>query len=329
MGKRINTVAVLGAGAIGAYLLYGFQDSFQDNLWVIAEGDRARRLKEEGLIINGIPYHLNVKTPDEAHGVDLLFVCLKYGALRSALPDIRRVCGENTTVMSLMNGVDSEEIISQVVPGEQIVHALIRIASEHRGNRIDFPLPKEHMGIIYGLPEKKDMDSSAESDACPEMSHRLRLQRLEAVKDCLEHSQLISHESDDIMKDIWLKFALNIANNIPQAIISAGVGIYEDSSHADFIRHALRGEVIELADSLGIDIHMPDQFVGPKNTGCAKSARYSTLQDLDGKRPTEIDMFCGTVMRLAKEKGLLVPYNTFAYHLIKALEEKNEGKFDY
>ncbi len=324
MNHGIKTIAVLGAGAIGAYLLYGFQDTYGENLWVIAEGDRGRRLKEEGLIINGIPYHPPVRTPDEARGVDLLFVCLKYGALRKALPDIRRVVGENTTVISLMNGVDSEEIISQVIPKKQIIHALIRIASERRDNRVVFPLPKEHMGIIYGLPERK-----AGLTGMDEMDEADRSSRLAAVRECLNHSKLISHESDDIIKEIWLKFALNIGNNIPQAILSAGVGIYEDSHHALFIKNALREEVILLADSMGIDIHIAEQFTGPGNTGCAKSARYSTLQDLDEKRPTEIDMFCKTVMRLAEEKGISVPYNTFAYHLIKALEEKNEGRFDY
>ena len=137
MNHKIETIAIMGAGAIGAYLLYGFQDTYGENLWVIAEGERDRRLKEEGLIINDIPYHLNVKTPDEAHGVDLLFVCLKYGALQGALTDIKKAAGNNTTVLSLMNGVDSEEIISQVIPKEQIIHALIRIASERRGNRVD------------------------------------------------------------------------------------------------------------------------------------------------------------------------------------------------
>ena len=57
--------------------------------------------------------------------------------------------------------------------------------------------------------------------------------------------------------------------------------------------------------------------------GCAvkPSARYSTLQDLDAGRHTEIDMFSGALIR--------TPYNEFAYHMIKALEEKNDGRFDY
>ena len=59
------------------------------------------------------------------------------------------------------------------------------------------------------------------------------------------------------------------------------------------------------------------------------SARYSTLQDLDAGRHTEIDMFSGALIRMGKELGIPVPYNEYTYHMIKALEEKNDGKFDY
>lgn len=35
------------------------------------------------------------------------------------------------------------------------------------------------------------------------------------------------------------------------------------------------------------------------------------------------------LMRMGKEHGIPTPYNEFAYHIIKAMEEKNDGKFDY
>ena len=322
MNKKINTVAVLGAGAVGAYVLYGLKDTFKENLWVIAEGDRAERLKTEGLVINGIPYTLNVKTPEEAHGADLLVVCLKYAALADALPDIRNVAGPDTTIISLMNGVDSEETISQVVPREQIIHALIRIASQHRGNQITFPLPEENMGIFYGIPEAYERKDGEQVPAG-------RMERLEALHDCMRRSKMVTHLSNDILKEIWKKFALNISFNIPQAILSAGVGVYSDSIHASFISEALCNEVVLLAGSCGIDIQTSEILSGSSASSIPKKSRYSTLQDLDAKRATEIDMFCGTVMRLGSEKKIPVPYNTFAYHVIKGLEEKNAGKFDY
>ena len=44
---------------------------------------------------------------------------------------------------------------------------------------------------------------------------------------------------------------------------------------------------------------------------------------------TEIDMFSGALVRMGKDLGIECPYNEMTYNLIKALEEKNEGKFDY
>ena len=40
-------------------------------------------------------------------------------------------------------------------------------------------------------------------------------------------------------------------------------------------------------------------------------------------------MFCKVLMEKAAAKGLEVPFADYTYHAIKALEEKNDGKFDY
>ena len=78
---------------------------------------------------------------------------------------------------------------------------------------------------------------------------------------------------------------------------------------------------------------MTEQFTkiesSAKGSPVMPSARYSTLQDLDSKRHTEIDMFSGALMRMGKELGIPTPYNEYTYHMIKALEEKNDGLFDY
>lgn len=39
--------------------------------------------------------------------------------------------------------------------------------------------------------------------------------------------------------------------------------------------------------------------------------------------------FAGEMVRMGKELGIAVPYCEYTYHLIKSLEEKNDGKFDY
>ena len=136
MNQHIRTIAILGAGAVGSYLVMGLSDKYKENLWVIADGERKDRLAKNGLNINDKVYSLHVKTPAEAHGVDLLFVCTKYTQLRDSLPDIETITGEHTMVVSLLNGVDSEELIGQRIGMEHMIYSLIRIASHRIGNSI-------------------------------------------------------------------------------------------------------------------------------------------------------------------------------------------------
>lgn len=308
MKQTTPTIGILGAGAVGSYLVMGLSEKYKENLWVIASGERKKRLEENGLHINDQHYLLNVKTPDEAHGVDFLFVCLKYTQLRSSLPDIEAIVDEHTTVISLLNGIDSEEIIGQRIGMEHMIYSLIRIASQRIGNSVHFPVPKGYNGIYVGLPgQPASLDP-----------------RLSAIADIFADTPVILHLSDDILLDIWDKFGLNIARNLPQAILGVGMQAYEDSTYVNAIMRQMRHEVVLVANAKGIPLK--EEFKAGK---CKPSQRYSTLQDLDAHRPTEIDMFSSALVRMGKELGIECPYNEMTYNLIKALEEKNEGKFDY
>ena len=122
-----------------------------------------------------------------------------------------------------------------------------------------------------------------------------------------------------------MKYAGNISQNLPQAVLGVGCGAYYDSKHVNHIAASLWKEVSKVANAKGIALTDEFQlFVGAK-----PQARFSTLQDLDAKRHTEIEMFAGEMMRMAKELGVEVPYCEYTYHLIKSLEEKNDGKFEY
>jgi len=60
----------------------------------------------------------------------------------------------------------------------------------------------------------------------------------------------------------------------------------------------------------------------------AQNGLRQIVADIPG-RHTEIDMFSGALMRMGQELGIPTPYNEYTYHMIKALEEKNDGLFDY
>lgn len=63
---KIKKVAILGAGAVGSYLIWGLSGRENIELGIIAEGGRAERLKRDGCTINGKVYRPQVWTPQEA-----------------------------------------------------------------------------------------------------------------------------------------------------------------------------------------------------------------------------------------------------------------------
>ena len=307
---EIKSVALLGAGAVGSYIIWGLSKLPDIRFGIIAEGSRAARLRDEGCTINNVTYHPQVWSPQEAKGVDLLIVALKYGALPGALAIIREAVGHHTTVMSLMNGVDSEEIIAEKVGAEHLLHAVIKVASHKENDGYVFN-PEATLGIIFG-------EVSAPYDS----------ERVQAVLDLFSGTGLHYRATDCILEEIWSKFRLNVCNNLPQAILGDGVGCYRDSVHMKAISDGLRAELMAIAEAKGIDISKADVSSG-RGSAVPPTARYSTLQDLDAGRHTEIDMFSGALIRMGKELGIPTPYNEFTYHMIKALEEKNDGRFDY
>ncbi len=307
---KIQSVAVLGAGAVGSYVIWGLSHKKDIRLGVIAEGERADRLKKGGCRINDEVYRPEVWSPQEAEDVDLLIVSLKYGSLPEALESIKTIVGEHTTVMSLMNGVDSEELIAEQVGDDRVLRSLIKVASHKEENGYYFN-PETTLGIIFG-----------------ELAAPFDSGRVQAIESLFADTGIHFRSTEFIREEIWGKFRLNVCNNLPQAILGAGVGCYSDSTHMKAISDGLRRELEQIALAKGIDMSKMADTSG-RGSAVPASARYSTLQDLDAGRHTEIDMFSGALMRMGEELGIPTPYNEYTYHMIKALEEKNDGLFDY
>ena len=307
---KIKKVAVLGAGAVGSYVIWGLSNRNDIELGVIAEGERAERLKQNGCTINGKIYHPEVWNPGETDTVDLLIVALKYGSLSSALESIQKATTENTVIMSLMNGVDSEEIIAEKVGEEHLLPAVIKVASHKEEDGYHFD-PETTIGIIFG-----ELTAPYDSD------------RIRAIEELFHDTGIHFRATEYAREEMWSKFRLNVCSNLPQAILGAGVGCYRDSVHMKAISDGLKGELEAIAQAKGIDLSKTEASSG-RGSAVPPSARYSTLQDLDAGRHTEIDMFSGALIRMGKELGIPTPYNEYTYHMIKALEEKNDGRFNY
>ena len=135
---KAERVALLGAGAIGAYIIWGMAQELGENFCVVARGERKARLERDGLVINGERHTFPVKTPEEARGADVLFVACKQDKLSDALGDIRTVTAENTTVISLLNGVTSEGVIAGAVGMEHVLPGFVRLSAVRKENSVTF-----------------------------------------------------------------------------------------------------------------------------------------------------------------------------------------------
>ena len=304
---EIKSAALIGVGAVGSYFAYGLPAKLGERFCVIASGKRKERLEREGIYINGERCPLNLKTAQETGEVDLLLIATKQNALPGIMDDIRTLVGENTIVLSLLNGVTSEEIIGKEIGMEHMLYSLMRIDAVRDGNQMELHFDRI-AGVFFG---EKDYTEPTE--------------RVQAVLELFEGTSVRANFVPDIMTDLWLKYVSNVSQNLPQAVLGVGFGAYKDSEHVLAIATGLWHEVVQVAAKKGV--RLPDRCL--LFHGTVKSARFSTLQDIDAGRHTEIDIFAGEMMRMGKAYGIPVPYCECMYHLIKALEEKNDGKFEY
>lgn len=301
-------VGIIGTGAVGAYFIAGLWE--KENVEIIIIGDEVHCQKAyQSRIINGKKYEWQIHRPNQVQSLDLLLIACKYQGLVSVCEMLPQLVNKDTIVMSLLNGVDSEEMIGKYIDAKQILYAYMMISSQRVNHEISFDI-EITPGLFYG--EKEDGEISE------------RILKVQAIfKDTWIHHQAVAN----IIEGQWNKFALNMMHNLPQAVIGCGLGAYEDSEHMKYIAQKLRSEVYKVAKAKNIHI---EEFIDMRKIiQVRKAARYSTLQDLDAKRNTEIEMLAGTLIKYAHELKIEVPYSDMIYHLIKTMEEKNRGAFDY
>ena len=123
--------------------------------------------------------------------------------------------------------------------------------------------PETTIGIIYG-----------------ELAAPLKSERVQAMEALLAGTGIHSRVTPYIKEEIWSKFRLNVCNNLPQAILGAGVGCYQSSAHMKAISDGLCHELEVIAVAKGIDLSKVDAS-SRHGSLVPPATRYSTLQDLD------------------------------------------------
>lgn len=308
---KIEKVALIGLGSMGVFFAPRLETGLgKDHFCVIADRDRKKRLETSGVTINGENYKFPVCDPKDGKEMDLIIMAVKDMDLTQALEDIKNFVGKETQILCVMNGIESEERVAAIYGWEHVLYSYMRMSIALENGQAEFD---PYAGKLYFGEEKNE-----------ELS-----QRVLKVKELMERCDIPYTISFDMKKGIWHKFMCNVGENMTCALLGIPFGAFQKSDHANEIRVAGMKEVQQLAKKY--DVILTDEEVEKQRDALKKIPffnRPSTLQDLQKKKKTEVDLFAGTVVRLGKKHGVSTPISWMFYHSICVLEEKNKGLFE-
>jgi len=302
MSTAINQIGIIGAGALGA--TYGSLLYAMDPLSVcfLASGERYNRLKQDGVTVNSTTSPIIVIRPEEATPVDLLIVAVKYHHLDQAICEMEHAIGPHTIILSVMNGIDSEERIAEAYGMDKVIYGLtLGIDAVREHNSVHY----SNLGrIVFG--EK--------------LNHTIS-ERVKRIEELFNRSGIAHTVPHDMLKALWFKYMINVGVNQVSAVMGLTYGAIRASDAARELMDAAMREVISIARVMKISLSEQDLDEWYKVLEqLGASNKTSMLQDVEAGRKTEVDMLAGTVIRMGCEHGIPTPVNHRLHEKLKQIE---------
>ena len=306
--KEIHNVVIVGMGALGLMFGHRMQENLGDGrLFFLMDEDRKKRHEKDVYTINGAAVPFCLATPGELREKsltpDMVIVATKYDGLEAARSLVRSVIDENTIIISLLNGITSEEILAEALPENQILDcvAICMDAMRDGSDLVYTQMGQLQIGMFRDGQEKE----------------------LQALAAFFENTKIPYEVCDDIKRRMWNKFMLNVGINqtcmLYDTTYSAALS---PGPLLDEMSQAMH-EVITVAAAEGITLTEEDFQTDLAILRKLKPDGYPSMrQDALAGRKTEVELFAGTVVKLAEKHGISVPVNASYY---KRIREKEEG----
>lgn len=303
----LRNIYLCGLGALGGMYAAQLAGVPEARVRVIADAQRARRYQARGLLVNGRPFAPDMLCPGEAAApADLLLVAVKWHQLAAAIDEMRPFVGPQTVVVSLLNGIASEEVLGRAFGAEHVLYALVietdamRSADGIRFSKVGT--------IVFG--EQRNEPPSP---------------RVEAVRALFRRAAIPCRVPPDMQRELWWKFMLNVGINQISAVVRTTYGSFGRLAEArEMMRLACR-EVVRIAEKEGVALTEQDiESFFPIFARLSPQGKPSMLQDIEAHRKTEVEMFAGTVMDLGRRHGIPTPVNAALFQMIRIIEQSWE-----
>ena len=300
--KELRTVTIVGMGALG--IMYG--KAFADCLGAgavsfVMDQQRYEKYRGKSVLCNGVSTSFTLVRAEEAVPSDLVLVAVKGTGLAGAISTMRRCVGPETVLISVLNGISSEEVLASAFGAEKIVYAVAQGMDAIKfGSELTFSQRGE---LRIGITKTGRQDN------------------LSALEQLLDRTGIAWVEEADILRRLWGKLMLNVGINQTCMAYGCTYGDALAPGEANRTLVAAMREVIAVAQAEGIALTEQDLHGYLALLGTLRPEGTPSMgQDRIKRRPSEVELFSGTIRQLARRHNLVVPTNDFLYQRIREIE---------
>ena len=288
----IKTIDIVGLGALGVmYAVFFTKALGKENVRILADKERIERYKKEKVTFNGKVCDFQYcDVAKESRPSELMLFAVKYGALETAMEENAHLVGENTILLSVLNGIRSEEDLGRKFGREKVVHCIAqKMAAMKEGNAALCTNKGElAIGILDGGREENLM----------------------AVKGLFDRTGFAYSCPEDMRHAWWGKLLCNVGVNQTVSLFEGTYRTVQKEGEAREMMKAAMRETILVANAEGVDLSEKDltQWVAVID-GLNPDGEPSMRQDSKAGRKTEVVLFAGTICELGRKHGIDTPVN--------------------
>jgi 2-dehydropantoate 2-reductase len=297
----IERVCVVGAGVIGS--LFAAHLGRVVPVSVLCRRDEhARELNAHGLRVSGRHDFVSPVTAsasaDELPVPDLVIVATKGNALDSAASSL---AGHwpNATVMTVQNGLGAEEVVRRYGEWPMLSAVTFMSGTKHSDTHVEYILDTETwIGPYAGSP----------------------LERAQEAGELIVRTGLKAEVLPDLRPAQWSKLIFNATVNGVAALTGLRHDFHFAEGQLGEVVHALVDEGKSVARAADIALHDDPWEMNVLATQRGHAHYPSMLEDVDSRRPTEVELINGALVRQAREHGVDVPLHEAVYALVRGRE---------
>jgi 2-dehydropantoate 2-reductase len=300
-------VCVVGCGAVGSLFAANLAQLDDVEVWAF---DLAREhvdaINRDGLHLSGAGEVLGrlraTSDPAELPPCDFGIVATKAMHTDAAIASTARAF-ERGSVATVQNGLGNEEAIARHV------ERVIRGTTFPAGKVVD--------------PGHVQWDVKGDTTLGPFEPQPAPREEIDRLADACTRAGMPTRSVTDARGPQWRKVIFNAATNPIGALTGLTHGrVCENEGLRRLVSELVdEGKAVAAAQGIELDADPEELIDHAARPEVAYAHKSSMLQDVEARRPTEIDYLNGGIARFGREHGVATPLNEAVWALVRGLEE--------